>query len=170
MDEPTTAEQWHTERTTFQRVYDVLVGSHEFLTAQSFAERAGCSESGARKALEQLTEMDIAERRSGRPTNYRRNESYFRWRRIESLAREYSPAELRERVDELIEEDRALQSKYGVPDPDAITTDDVTVDDHDTLHEYWEDRSDWRTIRRDIRLLRRAVERAERRTEDGVRA
>ena len=114
--------------------------------------------------------MDIAVRRDGRPANYQRNESYFRWKRIESLAREYSPAELRERVDELVEEDSMLQSKYGLPDPDAITTEDIAVDDHDTLHQYWEDQRDWRTIRRDIRLLRRAVERAERRTEDEVRA
>ena len=170
MDGPTSAEQWHAERTTFQRVYDVLVGSNEPLTAQSFADRAGCSEGGARRALEQLTEMDIAVRHDGRPANYRRNESYFRWKRIESLAREYSPAELRERVDELVEEDSMLQSKYGLPDPDAITTEDIAVDDHDTLHQYWEDQRDWRTIRRDIRLLRRAVERAERRTEDEVRA
>lgn len=170
MDDSSATEQWHAERTTFQRVYDVLVGSHEFLTVQSFAERASCSESGARRALEQLTEMDIAERRDGRPANYRRNESYFRWKRIESLAREYSPTELRERVDELIAEDRALQSKYGVPNPDAMTSEDITVDDHDTLHEYWDDQRDWRTIRRDIRILPRAVERADRRTEDGVHA
>jgi len=165
MDDTKGADQWQDDRTTFQRVYDVLVGSQTFLTAQEFADHASCYETGARKALEQLVEMGIAERQEGRPANYRRNESYLQWRRIESLAREYSPDELRTRVEELIEEDEALQEKYGVPEPDAVSTDDIAVDDHETLHEYREDSSEWRTVRRDTRILRRAVDRAE--TSDG---
>jgi hypothetical protein len=68
--------------------------------------------------------MGIARRREGRPTTYRRNDSYFRWRRVESLADEHDPAELRRRVDDLIDRDRELQDRYGVPDPDAVGTDD----------------------------------------------
>ena len=164
------ADQWQKDRTTFQRVYDVLVGSQAFLTAREFADRADCSETGARKALEQLVEMGIAERQDGRPANYRRNESYLQWRRIESLAREHDPDDLRARVNELIAEDEGFQEEYGVPEPDAVSTDDVAVDDHETLHEYWEDVSEWRTVRRDIRILRRAVDRAEASVDDGVRA
>jgi DNA-binding transcriptional regulator GbsR (MarR family) len=170
MDDTEGADRWGSNRTTFQRVYDVLVGSQTFLTAQEFADHANCSETGARAALEQLVEMGIAERQDGRPASYRRNESYLQWRRIESLAREYSPDELRTRVDELIAEDEAFQEAYGVPDPNAVSTDDIAVDDHDTLHEHWEDVSEWRTVRRDIRLLRRAVDRAETAVDDGVRA
>jgi predicted transcriptional regulator len=161
------ADRWQEDRTTFQRVYDVLVGSQSFLTAQEFADHANCSETGARKALEQLVEMGIAERQDGRPASYRRNESYLRWRRI---AREYSPDELRTRVDELIAEDETFQEKYGVPAPNAVSTDDIAVDDHETLHEYWADLSEWRTVRRDIRMLRRAVDRAETSVDDGIRA
>ena len=164
------ADRWQEDRTTFQRVYDVLVGSQSFLTAQEFADHANCSETGARKALEQLVEMGIAERQDGRPASYRRNESYLRWRRIESLAREYSPDELRTRVDELIAEDETFQEKYGVPAPNAVSTDDIAVDDYETLHEYWADLSEWRTVRRDIRMLRRAVDRAETSVDDGIRA
>ena len=164
------SDRWQEHRTTFQRVYDVLVGSQASLTAGEFAEEANCSETGARKALEQLSEMGIAERRDGRPAGYRRNDSYFRWKRIESLAREHSPDDLRTRVDELIEEDAKFQETYGVPDPDAVSTADVAVDDHDALHDHWEDLSEWRTVRRDIRVLRRAVERAETRVDDDLRA
>ena len=170
MSNASAADRWREDRTTFQRVYDVLVGSKAHLTAQEFAERADCSETGARKALEQLSEMGIAERRDGRPASYRRNDSYFRWKRIESLAREHSPDELRGRVDELIAEDEAFQEEYGVPEPAAVSTDDLPVDDHNALHERWEDLGEWRTVRRDIRVLRQAVERAETRVDDGVRA
>lgn len=170
MDDTAGADRWQDDRTTFQRVYDVLIGSQTFLTAQEFANHANCSETGARKALGQLVEMGIAERQDGRPASYRRNKSYLRWRRIESLAREYSPDELRTRVDELIAEDETFQKEYGVPDPNAVSVDDIAVDDHDTLHEYWEDVNEWRTVRRDIRILRRAVDRAETSVDDGVPA
>lgn len=170
MSEPGSAERWRADRTTFQRIYDVLVGTRTFDDARAYAERAECSETGARRALEQLAEMGIAERRDGRPARYRRNDSYFRWRRVESLAREHSPEALRERVDELIAADEAFQEEYGVPDPDAVSTGDAPVDDHDALHERWADLSEWRTIRRDITVLRRAVDRAEARADDAARA
>lgn len=164
------ADRWKDDRTTFQRVYDVLVGSQSFRTAKEFAEFADCSETAARNALEQLSEMGIAERREGRPASYRRNDSYFRWKRIESLAREHSPEDLQERIGELIAEDQAFQGEFGVPDPDAVSTADLPVDDHAAIHGHWEDLSEWRTVRRDIRLLRRAVERADQRVDDGVHA
>ena len=170
MSDTSAADRWQDERTTFQRVYDVLVGSQSFLTAQEFADRAACSETAARNALEQLAEMGVAERRDGRPARYRRNNSYFRWKRVESLAREHSPDELQDRLDDLIAEDKAFQEEYGVPAPDAVSTADLPVDDHDALQERWEDLSEWRTVRRDIKLLRRAVERAYSRVDDGVHA
>ena len=171
MSDTSAADHWQDERTTFQRVYDVLVGSQSFLTAQEYADRAECSETAARNALEQLAEMGVAERRDGRPVHYRRSDSYFRWKRVESLAREHNPDELQERLDDLIAEDEAFQDEYGVPDPDAVSTAaDLPVGDHDAVHDRWEDLSEWRTIRRDIKLLRRAVERARSRVDDGVHA
>lgn len=170
MSDTSAADHWRDDRTTFQRVYDVLVGTQSLHSAQTFAERADCSETAARNALEQLSEMGIAERRSGRPATYRRNDSYFRWKRIESLAHEHSPDELRARVDDLIVEDREFQDEYGVPEPDAVSTAGLPVDDSDALDEQWEDLNEWRTVRRDIRLLRRAAERAETRVDDGVHA
>lgn len=170
MSDTSAADRWQDERTTFQRVYDVLVGTQSFLTAQEFADRAECSETAARNALEQLAEMGVAERRDGRPARYRRNDSYFRWKRVESLAREHSPDELQERLDDLIATDEKFQDDYGVPDPAAVSTADLPVDDHDALHERWEDLSEWRTVRRDIRLLRRAVERTHSSADNGVHA
>lgn len=166
MDDASATDRWHEDRTSFQRVYDVLVGSQTFLTAQEFANRADCSETAARSALEQLSEMMIAERQDGLPVRYRRNESYVRWKRAESLAREYSLEEFRERIDELITEDKAFQEQYAVPHPDAVTTADLPVDAHEDVSGRWEDLSDWRTVRRDIRILRRAVDWADRDVKD----
>jgi hypothetical protein len=102
------AERWHAERTTFQRVYDVVLGTQTFRTAQEVAERAACSETGAREALEQPVDMGIARLQEGRPARYRRNDAYLTWKWVDSLAREHDPATLRERVETLLEEDAAF--------------------------------------------------------------
>lgn len=170
MSDPDAAARWQDDRTTFQRLYDVLVGSQSFRTAQEFAERAACSETAARGALEQLSEMGIAERRDGRPAGYRRNGSYLRWKRVEALAGEHGAEELQDRLEDLLAEDAAFQEEYGVPEPDAVSTADLPVDDHDGLHERWEDLSEWRTVRRDVRILRRAVERARAHVDDAMHA
>jgi predicted ArsR family transcriptional regulator len=169
MDREQAGDRWREERTTFQRVYDVLVGIDGFLDADEFAERADCSAGGARSALDQLVEMGIAERRDGRPAGYRRNDAYFRWKRIESLAREHSPAELRERLDGLAATDESFQEQYGVPTPEAVGTADVDVDDHDGVEERLADLRKWRSVRRDIELVRRAIDRAEAGVGDAVR-
>lgn len=170
MSDTRASDRWRDDRTTFQRVYDVLVGVREFTTAGEFAERADCSETAARDALEQLAEMGVAERRDGRPVGYRRNDSYLRWKRIDSLAREHAPEELRDRLAALVERDETFQAEYGVPAPDAVSTADLPADDHGAVQDRWEAVSEWRTVRRDITVLRRAVERAERRADSGVQA
>ncbi|SEH17635.1 DNA-binding transcriptional regulator GbsR, MarR family [Natronorubrum sediminis] len=153
--------QWDSDRTTFQRVYDILVGTTDPVSAQEFAERAHCSETGARHSLEQLVEMGIAEQTGARPTLYQRNPSYFQWKRVETLAREHSVGELRSRLAELIDADQDLQETYGVPDPDAVVVSDDALEDHEALHDQWDDLTTWRTIRQDITVLKRAVQRAE---------
>jgi hypothetical protein len=112
--------------------------------------------------------MGIADRTDTRPATYRRNASYFRWKRIETLTREHSPSDLRERVEELIEQDRAFQEEYGVPEPDAVVGGETA--DHEVIHERWEDLAEWRTVRRDITVLERAIHRAESEQDDRVRA
>lgn len=163
------ADRCHEGRTTFQRIYDVVLGTQSTLTAAAAADWAACSETGARKALEQLVEMGIVRRHDGRPATYRRNDAYLTWRRVERLADEHRPIELRERVAELIAEDNQFQQRFGVPDPDVVTEADFP-DDHDALHDEWEALAEWRTIRRDLHVLRRAANRAEQRLEDGARA
>lgn len=170
MDDPDARDGWVEDRTTFQRVYDLLTGVQDPSTAAEYAERASCSETAARDALEQLTEMGIARRRGERPATYRRNDSYFRWKRVESLAREHSPATLRQRLEALTDRDETFQQRYDVPSPDAVGTGDVPIEDHDALHDRLDDLREWRTVRRDIQVLRDAVDRADSRTDDIARA
>jgi hypothetical protein len=157
--------RWREERTTFQRVYDVVTGTIEFATAKEIGERADCSADGARTALLQLVEMGVAERRGDRPVEYRRNESYLRWKRIETLAREHSAAELREELDGLLEEDESFQERFEAPDPDAISPAAFESSDHDTIHDRWDALTRWRSVREDIAVLQRAIHRADEGTD-----
>ncbi|MFB6138649.1 MAG: helix-turn-helix domain-containing protein [Halobacteriaceae archaeon] len=170
MTEPDARERWAEDRTTFQRVYDVLVGETDFATAAEFADRADCSETAARNALEQLVEMGIAERREGRPAGYRRNASYVEWKRVEALASDHRIEELVARVEDLVEADEAFQERFGAPEPAAVSTADLPVEDQDAAEERWAALNEWRTVRRDVRLVRRAIDRARSRADDGVSA
>lgn len=159
-------DRWKTDRTTFQRVYDVVTGTSDYTSASTIATHAECSDDGARDALSQLVEMGIAEKQEGRPTGYRRNDSYFRWKRIEELAESHTVGELHSRIDELIEEDEAFQTRFDVPSPDAISPTMFELTDHDEIHEQWEAVSQWRSVRHDIELLQQAAHRAEREEHD----
>ena len=159
--------RWKSERTTFQRVYDVITGVTDYARASTIAERADCSPDGARNALTQLVEMGIVDRRGSRPAEYRRNESYFEWKRVETLVDEHTQAELRDRLDDLLEEDADLQQSFGVPDPDAASVARIEDDDHTVVHDRLESLSRWRTVRRDIERLQRAILRADARRRDG---
>ncbi|MUW13470.1 hypothetical protein GJ633_01510 [Halorubrum sp. CBA1125] len=139
-----------------------MTGVTEYERADTIAERAACSADGARNALTQLTEMGIATRRGNRPAEFRRNDSYFRWKRIETLADEHSLPELRERLNALIDEDAEFQDRFDVPDPNAVPSTRLADSDHATVHEYLESLSRWRTVRYDIELLQDAITRAER--------
>lgn len=154
------AERWQADRTTFERVYDVVSGVREPLSAAEFADLARCSTNGARRALDQLSEMGVVERRETRPVTYRRNDAYFTWRRVESLAEEYTAEELRARVADLVAEDREFQERYDAPTPDAVSTEDRPIADQDAVEGVWADLDEWRTVRRDVAVLRRAVRRA----------
>ncbi|MFB6077968.1 MAG: hypothetical protein ABEJ80_03200 [Halarchaeum sp.] len=159
--------RWMDERTTFQRVYDVVTTLSTYEPVREIADQASCSTDGARDALSQLAEMGIAETRGSRPVEYRRNEAYFRWKRIEDLAREHSPSELRARIDALIEEDETLQERFGAPSPDAVSPGEFEGVDHETFHDRWDALSRWRSLRHDIELLQRAAHRAEQRRDTG---
>lgn len=156
---PAAIDQWIENKTAFQRVYTTILGTTEPTSASTIADQAHCSETTARDALQQLAEMRIVIRHDERPVTYRRNDSYLTWRRVESLTADHDPETLRQRLSELVEKDQSFQDQIGVSEPDAVSGDDMAIDDHDTAGNHWEALSEWRTVRRNIRVLRRAVDR-----------
>ena len=107
----TARESWDVERTTFQRVYDVLVGVHEATSVAQFARWADCSETGARSPLEQLTEMGShSVVRVGRPNT----DATTRTSAVDGSKRSRASIpseELRRSVEDLVERDDELRGK-----------------------------------------------------------
>ena len=66
--------QWQADRTTFQRVYDVMSGLSVYTPVSEIAEHAACSTDGARDALSQLIELGVVNSRGSRPVEYRRSD------------------------------------------------------------------------------------------------
>jgi hypothetical protein len=148
-------------------VYDVITGVTDYAEASAIANRADCSTDGARDALTQLAEMGIVDHRGSCPVEYRRNESYFQWQRVERLADEHTHSKLRDRLDQLLEEDADLQGSFGVPSPDSVEIARIKNGDHAAVHDRLKSLSRWRTVRHDIELLQRAVSRAADKQGDG---
>jgi hypothetical protein len=147
-------ERWDEGRSVRDRVYETVVQLYEPATAAGVAERARCSEGAAREHLTWFAERGIVEVVEGRPKRYVRNQAYFDWKRANDLRREYTDAELGTRLEELTERERAYRERYGVHGPGEV---DVTeAADYDALHEVWADVSDWKTLRREMRLVERA--------------
>lgn len=146
--------EWDAGKTTRDRVYEVAIQLREPATTSDVAERADCSVDAARSHLDWLADVGVVTREEGHPTTYRRNESYFEWRRVEELRREHTPEELLARLEDLTAEERDFRERYDATHPDDV--DALAAADHATVHEAWEDLTDWRTVRREIRLLERA--------------
>lgn len=144
---------WDEGKTTRDRVYEVAIQLYDAASAAEIADRADCSTDAARNHLEWFAEVGIVDRQPGRPTTYRRNESYFEWRRVQELRRTMSDRELLDRLEELTTEERGYRERYDAVHPDDV--DALDAADHDEVHEVWEELNDWRTVRREIRLLER---------------
>ena len=135
---------------TDERVYRVALQLHEPARIADIADRADCTPDTARRHCRRLADIGVLEAVSEQPETYRRNESYFEWRKRDRLA-ELSTADLRERLADLTDRDATFRETYGVSDPDAV--DALEHAEYDAVEEVWLDVSEWRTVRRRIERL-----------------
>ena len=143
--------QWLDDTDTFGRVYDVILGITSPTPAAEIAEIADCSPNAATKHLTRLAEMGVVEAdRESRPARFARNDGYLEWQEASRIARELSVAEIIDRVESLEAERDEYQEQFDTTDPAEVSVFDY--DDHDTIHERMEAISEWRGLRRDIRL------------------
>lgn len=142
--------RWQDGADTFDRVYDVALGITAPTAYTKIAELADCSPNAAKKHLDRLSEMGIVQAaRDGRPTRYERNEGYLQWQEASRIASELSVEEIIERVRSLEAQQAEYESQFDTTDPEAVS---VLDDDHEAVHERMTAVSEWRGVRRDVRL------------------
>lgn len=133
-----------------ERVYRVALQLYESTRVAAVADRADCASDTARRHLDRLVDIGVLEQVTDAPATYRRNESYFEWRKRSRLE-DLSSRQLQGELGELTTRDQTLQERY-----DAERPSDVDALDHaayDQLEEVWLDLSEWETVRRRIRRL-----------------
>jgi predicted transcriptional regulator len=140
-----------------QQIYGTILQAREPTGATAIAETVGCDPKTARKYLNWFAELGIVTQHEGHPTTYERNDSYFEWRRINSLAAEHSTEALQQRVRDLSKKIDAYESKYGVPTPDEVDALRVADKEEETsIDDVYGDLGDWATVRRERRQYERA--------------
>ena len=156
-EEPPDFEEWDDPEAVLkggpirERMLDVMLQVREPTKVAAIAKRADCDTETARDYLEWFAEMGIVREIEGRPIQYERNESYWKWRRVEQIREEYSDEELVETLSETMDTIADYRERF-----DADSPDDVSLTDADfgsAVEERWEALSEWATLERRAELL-----------------
>ena len=133
-----------------ERVYRVALQLYESTRVAAVAERADCAPDTARRHLARLVDIGVLEQVGDSPATYRRNESYFEWRKRSRLE-QLSTSELEDRLAPLTTREQAFRDQYGADCPGDV--DALEHADYDDVEDVWMDLSEWETVRRRIRRL-----------------
>ena len=148
---------------TDERVYQTALELYEPTQVSKVAERADCSKNAARRHLKRLAEIGLLTRVMENPESFKRNESYFEWRRFNRLS-ELSDSEYKKRVGELLSENKSYQEQYDAEKPEEI--DPLDYDKYGDPEQVWLNLNNWEAIQTEIRDLRRA--RQDERVGEGI--
>jgi predicted transcriptional regulator len=137
--------------------FDAVLGLDEPATASEVAELAGRGVDAAREYLEWFQQLGIVTRVTESPATYRRNQDYLNWRRVQRLRTEYSDDELLTSLEEETECAEAIGERFDVESPEAVSITTHASETDRAIEDVWEDVTSWRTARRRIALLERAL-------------
>lgn len=146
-----TQRRWQAGTDTFGRVYNVILGITSLTAYTEIATLADCSPNAAKKHLDRLVEMGIAQGDTeNRPATYERNEGYLEWQEASRIATDLSVDEIIDRVERLESQRTEYEAQFETTDPTDISVFDHG--DHETIHERMTAVSEWQGVIRDIRL------------------
>ena len=137
--------------------FDAVLGLDEPATASEVAELAGRGVDAAREYLEWFQQLGIVTRVTESPATYRRNQDYLNWRRVQRLQTEYSDDELLTFLEEETERAEVIGERFDVESPEAVSIATHASETDRAIEDVWEDITSWRTARRRIALLERAL-------------
>ena len=137
--------------------FDAVLGLDEPATASEVAELAGRGVDAAREYLEWFQQLGIVTRVTESPATYRRNQDYLNWRRVQRLRTEYSDDELLTFLEEETKRAEVIGERFDVESPEAVSITTHASETDRAIEDVWEDVTSWKTARRRIALLERAL-------------
>lgn len=137
--------------------FDAVLALDTPATVDEVAELAGHGADAAREYLRWFERMGIVARVTDSPATYERNQEYLEWRRVQRLRERYSTDELLEFLQEETEHDQSYADKFDADSPEDVSISAYASDAECSLEDVWEDISMWKTTRRRITLLERAL-------------
>jgi hypothetical protein len=138
--------------------FDAVLGLDNPATAGEVAELAGHGVDAAREYLEWFERMGIVRQVADSPATYERNQEYLNWRRIQRLRDQYDDAELLGFLEDAAEREESFEEEFGVESPDAVAIAAYASDTDRSVEAVWRKVSAWKTTRRRIALLERALQ------------
>jgi hypothetical protein len=138
--------------------FDAVLGLDSPATASEVAELAGHGVDATREYLAWFERMGIVTQVTDSPATYERNQEYLNWRRVQQLRDQYDDDELLDFLDDAAGRDESFAETFGVGSPDAVTITAHAADIDRSVEAVWQDVSAWKTTRRRISLLERALQ------------
>ena len=137
--------------------FDAVLGLDSPATAGEVAELAGHGADAAREYLEWFERMGIVTKVTETPATYERNQEYLNWRRVQRLRKKYATEELLEFLKTESERVETLAQVFDATSPDEVSLTHHAEETGQSIEAVWERLSTWKTARRRVALLERAL-------------
>ena len=137
--------------------FDAVLGLDSPATVSKVAELAGHGVDAAREYLEWFERMGIVIQVTESPATYERNQEYLNWRRVQRLRKEYASEELLDLLETESERAKKLEQEFDATSPDEVSITHHAEATDQSIEAVWERLSTWRTARRRVALLERAL-------------
>ncbi len=137
--------------------FDAVLGLDSPATASDVADLAGHGVDAAREYLEWFERMGIVTQLTDSPATYERNQEYLNWRRVQTLRRQYTSETLLEYLKTESERMKDFETEFNTTSPEAVSITQYAEDTNQPLEDVWEQLSAWKTARRHVMLLERAL-------------
>ncbi len=130
------------------RLYGVIADTPSQITASELAARADCEPQTAHEYLESFVSLGVVHEHRGTPPTYERNDAYFEWDTVKTLAQDHSLDELESHLEALLERIQTYQERYDAETPSGAN------------HEFGDaseaDLADWDAARAELQRYDRA--------------
>lgn len=137
--------------------FDAVLGLDSPTTASDVADLAGHGVDAAREYLDWFERMGIVTKVTESPATYERNQSYLNWRRVQRLRDQYTSERLLEFLQAETERNETYVETFGAESPSEVSITGHASETERPVEAVWEDISAWKTTRRRIALLERAL-------------